>query len=216
MAGTDLIDLDRLTLYDGLIKGYIGTPKITAQPQNTNASSGMYASFTVGTNDAGATYQWQWLVNGGWANCPHDGSKTATLSVFCGTLELAAQYRCRVVFSDGSVETSSVAQISSSVAFEIVKQPESMFVAATGDPFSFTVETNDSGATYKWQTSSDGSTFSNSSLSGNATKKLGPINATAGRQGYLYRCRIHFSDMDTGTYVYTDPVSVTLNPSSGS
>lgn len=184
---------------------------ITEQPQDTNASAGTYASFHVGTNDAGATYQWQWYVNGGWASCPHQGNDSPTLYVMCSTAELAAQYRCVVAFSDGTTETSDAASIDSTAAFRIVKQPESMFVASTSDQFSFTVEVDDSAATYRWQTCSDGSTWSNSSLLNNATKTLGPVNATAGRQTYLYRCRIQFSDRTSGDYVYSDVVTVTQN-----
>lgn len=208
---TDYVDINGLGHYDSLIKDYIDAPRITAQPQDTNASSGKYASFTVGTNDAGAAYQWQWYVNSGWARCPHQGNDSPTLYVICSTVELAAQYRCVVTFSDGTTATSDTASIDTTVAFRIVKQPESVIVAATGDDFSFTVEVDDSAATYRWQTCSNGSTWSNSSLLNNATKTLGPIGATAGRQTYLYRCRIHFSDTASGVYTYTEPVTVTVN-----
>lgn len=184
---------------------------ITEQPQDTNASAGMYASFHVGTNDAGATYQWQWYVNGGWARCPHQGNDTHTLYVMCSTVELAAQYRCVVTFSDGTTETSDAASIDSTAAFSIVKQPESMFVSSTSDQFSFTVEVDDSAAAYRWQTCADGTTWTNSGLLNNATKTLGPVNATAARQTYLYRCSIQFSDRTSGDYVYSDVVTVTQN-----
>lgn len=199
------------TAYDLAVAAMPGTYQILEQPTSANASSGMYASFHVGTNDAGATYQWQWYVNSGWARCPHQGNDSPTLYVVCGTVELAAQYRCVVTFSDGTTETSSTASIDSTAAFRIVKQPESVIVAATGNDFSFTVEVDDASATYRWQTCSDGSTWSNSSLLNNATKTLGPIGATAGRQTYLYRCRVQFSDRTAGDYVYTEPVTVTVN-----
>jgi len=183
---------------------------ITEQPHNVNASSGDVTVFTVATNDPCASYQWQWTANGGWCRCPHSGNGTQTLTVTCGTIELGASYRCVATFSDGTTATSDAASVTGTAELRIVKQPESVLVASTSDNFSFTVWVNDSSATYRWQTSQDGgSTWSNSSLSGNSTRTLGPIAATSARQTYQYRCRIHLSNMGAGEYIYSDVVSVT-------
>lgn len=219
---TDYIDIVGLGHYDGLIKAYMVSPRIIVQPEDCYATEGAWASFHVGTNDAGARYRWQWFVNGGWAMCPHEGNASPTLYVKCTSIELAASYRCIVEFSDGTTEVTDAVGISATMDCKIIKQPESMFVASTSERFHFEVKVNVgngqsgsvSGLQFKWQTSTDGSTWTNSSLTGNTTSYLGNINATAARQGYLYRCRILFPDSED--YVYTEPVSVTTNADAAS
>ena len=53
----------------------------------------------------------------------------------------------------------------------------------------FSVAAYGSGVSYQWQYSATGKTYNNTSLSGNKTNTL-TVVASAGRQGYHYRCLI--------------------------
>ncbi len=90
-------------------------------------------------------------------------------------------------------------------AIRISEQPMD-FIGEVGQTARFTVEAVGDSLTYQWQykNAKSGSTWANSSASGNKTKTL-KVAITAGRNGQQYRCIITDAD---GNSVISDAGSL--------
>ena len=85
-------------------------------------------------------------------------------------------------------------------------------VAEVGSNISFTVANVVIGAdlSYQWQLSTNGgSTWNNSTASGAKTATVS-TTATAGRNGYQYRCKITYSDGSTNTTIASNPCKLVV------
>lgn len=88
----------------------------------------------------------------------------------------------------------------STATYHVTSQPRTAIIGAIGDSVSFSVESNDDGASYRWKYKRPGaSSWSNTTLAGYNTSTLGPFtssttNAESGRE---YRCLVTFSDSTT-------------------
>jgi len=77
-------------------------PTITTQPTNQRKSVGQTATFTASAT--GATSQrWQSNASGSWADISGETSTTYTT----GTLGAGVKYAVRIIFSDGTIESTS-------------------------------------------------------------------------------------------------------------
>ncbi len=176
------------------------TISITKQPVSLTSDPGSTAKFTVAANSSlgsALTYQWQASVDGGntWKNSGLSGNKTATLSVSATEARNNYQFRC-VISSAGASITSDAATLTVNTCFNIKSQPADQTVNNSKNvKFEVSVSSPTGAAlTYQWQASTDGGkTWKNSGLAGNKTKTL-TVGATAGRNGYMFRCVISDSN----------------------
>ncbi|MBQ8974719.1 MAG: immunoglobulin domain-containing protein, partial [Oscillospiraceae bacterium] len=83
---------------------------------------------------------------------------------------------------------------------EITAQPED-FTGPLNSTATFTVAVNGSGLTYQWQYSDNGTTWKNSTMTGNKTDTMS-VKITANADGRMYRCVIKDSDGNSVTSEY--------------
>ena len=175
---------------DSATMHFVAKPTITTQPKSVTAVEGKTAVFQVAA-DGAESYQWQYRTgsSGTWKDSPAAGNQTAKLSVPATTGRNGYQYRCRVTNSAGTT-TSSTATLTVTSASKpsITTQPKSV-TASAGATVTFKVVATGA-ESYQWQyrTSSSG-TWKDSPATGNQTAKL-TVPATAGRNGYQYRCKV--------------------------
>ena len=82
--------------------------KITAQPENVTAGTGVTVSFHVEANRADVTYQWQWSADGKtWKNCGSAGYSTATMHFVMKESYNGRQYRCIVTCGTETVTSEA-------------------------------------------------------------------------------------------------------------
>lgn len=113
--------------------------------------------------------------------------------------------------SDGCIWAVAISQ---EPPLQITSQPENLEVASATSQFRFTVVTNDSGASYQWQTfnpAADSPAWANSGISGNKNATF-EFNGNTARLGYRYRCHVTFSD---GSHAYSQPVFAYLQGGDG-
>jgi hypothetical protein len=193
-----------------VMMAYIETnaPVITQQPTNQNVPTGGTASFTlVATSATPLSYQWQKdnsnLSDGG----HYSGATTSTLNITGADSNDAASYRCVVTNIAGST-TSSHATLAVTISLPTITQQPANQSVDTGGTASFTVLADGSQPlAYRWQRSTDGSSFSNLSdsghYSGSTTTTLTITGADAG-DAASYRCAV------TNAYGSTNSASATL------
>ena len=209
----DIIYQDLLYTVQGFANLVIPEPKIimqiVAQPINYIGQVNDDVSFTVEAVGKGLTYQWQYSNNNGstWSNSGLPGNNTATLTTTLTVDGTRFLFRCVITDEYGNHLISNVVQMIKSVTFEILAQPVN-FIGLENDPASFSVIASGSNLTYQWQYSSNnGSTWGNSSLSGNKTSCLN-TTLTAARTAYLFRCFI--KDTTTNTSLTSNPVRMKI------
>ncbi len=132
------------------------------------------------------TYQWQFSKNGTtWSNSSATGNKTDTLSFQAASTYNGRQFRC--VVSDGTdTIISDVVSFTIGTKLTITTQPESV-TAAPGETVSFHVAAQGANITYRWQYSSNGTTWSNSSATGCNTDTIS-FTALMKYNGRQFRC----------------------------
>ena len=202
-----------------------GALAITAQPSNQSVTAGQNAGFTVaatGTPTPG--YQWQASTDGGanWGILVNAGAyggvSGPTLTVAASAGFNGYQYRCVVSNGTGSL-TSNAASLTvnlPNIAASISSQPSNQTVSA-GQGTSFTVIASGTPAPgLQWQVSTDnGSNWSilaNSATYGGVSRATLTVNASAGLNGYRYRCVVTNS---TGSAT-SNAASLTVNaPAAG-
>ena len=169
---------------------YRKPPVISTQPSNVTAKAGETAKFTVKATGTGLSYQWQYRTSasGTWAKTGATGNQTATLSVPVTTVRNGYQYRCSVANSGGTVYTKAVTLTVTSGDKPVIKTQPSSVTIDEGSTAVFAIAATGDGLTYQWQyrTSASG-TWAKATASGNQTATL-MVPATAGRNGYQYRC----------------------------
>ena len=164
-------------------------PTITTQPQNKTVNAGTTAAFSVrATGEGTLSYQWQSRKNADaeWSNSGQSGAKTANLSVNATAGLDGWQFRCVVRNSNGQTTVSNTVTLTVNPA--ITTQPKDVEVVA-GTVAKFTVAASAKAPiTYRWQSRRDSSSsWTNSGQSGARTATLS-VNATAGLNGWQFRC----------------------------
>ena len=135
------------------------------------------------------------------------GNKTDTLSVAATVARNGYQYRCKITNTDGYIVYSAPATL---YLMPTVTTAPADQTVTIGDYaiFSVGIDLDDALVTYEWQYSrNSGESWSKTSAAGCDTATLTGIQATANRNGYMYRCKIYGSDGKT--YIYTDAVTLT-------
>ncbi len=177
----------------------------TKHPADARTSAGANVNFTVETNEAPLKYQWQYSKDGNkWYDTTMPGYNTATLTVAATNARDGYQYRCVITGAKSSTVTSKVATLNVGEAAVITAQPQDVTTVA-GANAVFTVAATDV-YTYQWQYSKNGTTWYATAMNGATTDTL-TVEATAGRNGYQYRCQIVGTD---GGVVYTNVATLTV------
>ncbi len=205
-------------------------PSITSHPSSTSTCPGGNASFTVGASNA-TSYQWEESTNGGgaWSNVTnggiYGGATTTTLSITGTNVGMNGYlYRCVATGSTAPPATSNNAALTVNTAPSITSNPSGTVICA-GNNTSFSV-TATNATSYQWEVSTNGggawSTVSNGGVYTNATTAtLNITGATAGMNGYQYRCvasgNCTPSATSSGaTMTVNSPLSITAQPSNSS
>jgi hypothetical protein len=200
------------------------TISIYVQPSDQTAVSGT-ATFSVtasATQNSELLYQWQRQAGGtgGWTNISTGLSATLSLADLSYAGNNGDKYR--VVISTGAAGTggtpvnswypavvveltptatitSDSATLSVSAAISIISQPQSVtLTSGTSASFAVSATTPGSGLSYQWQSSPDGSNWTNISGATSATYSLTGITENA-NDNYRYRCIVSSSGYDDAT-----------------
>ena len=199
---------DNGTWYSDSFKfNWVPKPTVTLTPNRTSAVIGNAITISAACKNTmgDVSYQWQKSADGNtWVNTTLAGCKTDTLSFTATEDRLSFRYRCRVT-DDNGAWFSSALKITQ-LPTPIVTVSTNTASAFTDDTVAFTAGTkNMSGAvTYQWQRSTDGSSWSSTTLDGNKTYKLS-FKASEARLSYYYRCKVTDNN---GTW-YSDKASIT-------
>ena len=188
----------------------INIPKITTQPKSVYAEAGTTAKFTVAATGTGTLkYQWQSRKDSSatWSSSGQNGAKTKTLSVATTAGLNGWQFRCVVTDGNGNSKVSDAATLLVKTGF--VTQPTDVSTTA-GTTATFSVSALGSGSlSYQWLSRKDSSAaWSASGQSGAKTKTLS-VAATAGLNGWQFRCMVTDSK---GTKAYSDIVTLNIVP----
>ena len=179
----------------------------TQNPADVRTAEGAKVTFTVATNEAPVSYQWQYSRNNGqtWTNTTMTGYNTDTLTVDAIASRNGYLYRCVVTGAKSSEVASKSAVLNIGSAAEITSQPENV-TAAVGNVVKFAVAANNAHA-YQWQYSRNGgASWLNTNMTGATTAELS-VEVLNNRNGYQYRCMITGTD---GTVIYTDAATLTV------
>lgn len=159
---------------------------ITNHPKNQTIALGCKAQFTAAATGENVKYQWQYCRPGSekWIDTSMEGATKATVLVETTAARNGYQYRCEITDVAGNVTYTNGATLT----VLTVKNHPGAVSANVGEIAQFTVTPNVStGFTYRWQYSTDGTNWSNTTLTGYNTATLS-VEATKVRNGYLYRC----------------------------
>ncbi len=187
-------------------------PTITAQPADTQVTAGSAARFSVTADGANLAYQWQRSNDSGatWTGITSALTASYTLATPAVT---DSGSRFRVLVSSGSAQTiSSAASLTVSalvVAPGITVQPQPAQVTE-GANASFSVTATGTALAYRWQTSPDGSdwTDATSNATGGTTPTL-TLNAVTLRSNPLQVRVLVSNSLATAT---SDTVRLTVLP----
>lgn len=163
-------------------------------------------------------YQWQSRKNSSaeWTNSGQSGAKTKTLSVTTNNGLDGWQFRCIVKDASGNQKISESATLT--ISPKITKQPANVN-ATVGYAAKFSVSVTGSGSlTYKWQSRKNASAnWAASGLSGADTATLS-VTASAGLNGYQFRCVITDAygnqSISDGATLSIVPIMITTQPKS--
>ena len=172
-------------------------PTIATQPKDAAVYLGSTAKFTVKSDSYGVKYQWQLSTDGGktWKTSNVSGNKTESISVKAAENKEGYKYRCKVYV--GSKYKYSKA-VTLNIKPKITLQPKSVSVK-NGSKATFTVDATGVNLTYQWQVSSNGGkTWSNTSSTGNKTKKI-TVEANQNKNGRMYRCVVSNGSIKTNS-----------------
>jgi len=175
-------------------------PAITTQPAaSSTICSGSNTSFTVAASGTSLTYQWQLSTDGGTTynnlsnTAPYSGVTTATLNITAATPALNTyRYRCVINGACAPAATTTASLLTVNTPVSVTASPVASTLCA-GANTSFTVTATGTAPTFQWQESTDGgTTFNNVTnggvYSGVTTGTITLTGATAGMNGYQYRC----------------------------
>ena len=122
-----------------------------------------------------------------WENSYYLGSKSPSLSVDGDTELDGSQYRCVATDSHGNTLTSNA--VTMTVAPIVITQQPTDWYGLYSTTMYYHVEAIGVGLTYQWQLSSNGSSWSNTTLTGYNTDTLNG-NGKTSYKNRLYRCVI--------------------------
>lgn len=189
-----------------IIVGVSEAISITTQPEDYVGPVGVFATYTVVAEGKDLTYKWQYSADGTtWGNMSGASTVTSTLQIKITEARDGNYYRCMVTDADGNVVYSEPAQmkIGQTDAIKITSQPSD--VTGPIDSFAvFTVLAEGNGLSYKWQYSTNGTTWGNTSGASTVTNKL-QLKITEARNGNYYRCQITDA---SGNAVFSNPVQL--------
>jgi hypothetical protein len=219
------------------------TISISVQPSNQMAVAGA-ATFSVtasATQNAELLYQWQRQAGGAgsWLNIATGLSATLSLADLSFAANNGDKYR--VVITSGSAGTggtavngwlpavvveltpaatltSGEATLTISASISIIVQPQNVSLTnGTSATFSVSATTPGAGLSYQWQSSPDGTNWTNVSGATSASYSLTGLTET-GYSGLRYRCVVSSSGYPDATSnavtLTVAPISVTTQPSS--
>ncbi|MGH3056378.1 MAG: immunoglobulin domain-containing protein, partial [Gaiellaceae bacterium] len=150
---------------------------ISAQPASASAVSGASATFTVAATGDGLAFQWQRSVDAGLTWATIVGAVTASYTIAAVDTSFDGyQFRVVVTGPNSSV-TSSAVTLSVAAAIKppaISVQPTDQSVAA-GANASFSVTATGTSLAYLWQSSLDGTTWTNLSGATGATLTISAV-----------------------------------------
>ena len=162
------------------------TLSITGQPSSQIVCEGAAVSFNT-TASGASNYQWQLSTDGGVSWSAISGATTSTYSITGVTVSLSGnQYRCVVSSTCGSA-TSAVAALTVNTLPLFTSSPQSVTLCA-GASNTFNATATGSGLTYQWQQSTTGCAGTWTNIPGATGGSYTVSNATAGMNGYAYRC----------------------------
>jgi hypothetical protein len=221
------------------------TPTITisVQPSNQTAVSGA-ATFSVtasASQNAELLYQWQRQTGGAgsWVNIATGLSATLALVDLSYAANNGDKYR--VVITSGAAGTggtavygwlpavvveltptatltSGEATLTISASISIITQPQSVsLTSGTSATFAVSATTPGTGLSYQWQSSPDGTNWTNITSATSTSYSLTGATET-GYNGYRYRCIVSssgYSDATSNAATLTvAPITVTSQPAS--
>lgn len=219
------------------------TISISVQPSNQTAVGGT-ATFSVtasATQNAELLYQWQRQAGGtgAWTNIATGLSATLNLVDLSYAANNGDKYR--VVITSGAAGTggsavngwlpavvveltptatltSDSATLTVSASISIVTQPQNVTLTnGTTAAFNVSATTPGTGLAYQWQSSPDGTNWTNISGATSASYSLSGVTQTA-NSGYRYRCIVSSSGYDDATsnaaLLTVAPITVTSQPAS--
>ncbi len=193
------------------------------QPVNQTICEGDAASFSVGSNLAVSSYQWQQSTDGGLSfsplsnNSTFSGTTTSTLQINASPFSLnGTLYSCILTGTCGNAYTGNAALLTLNPAVSILTQPLSEIVCV-GDTANFAV-TSSSQANYQWQENT-GSGFLNLSnggiYSGVNTATLSLNGVSLANDNNQYQCIVSGCGPDVNSDVadlsFTQPF-ITIQP----
>ena len=185
---------------------------ITAPAITSFCTSGTVATIT-GTaatgGSGGISYQWQSSTDGGNTYTPISGANTQSFTP--GNITTTTYYQ-RVASSNSCVAPTTsntvIITVLPAVTNYDVNAPAVIDFCASGDPATIVGNTPAGGTgtyVYQWQSSTDGSTFTN--ISGATSKDYDPSTLTS----TTYYRRIVSSGACSGPYI-SSTVKITINP----
>jgi hypothetical protein len=188
---------------------------ITDSPNDQFVALGDKGQFTAAATGEQLKYQWQYCRPGTtkWIDTAMEGAKKPTVYIETTTARDGYMYRCMFTDVAGKVSYSEPATMT---VLSYKSQPKETFAAPT-DTVQFTVQVNvEEGFTYQWEYSkNNGSTWSNTGLTGNKTATL--TVPAQNKNGYQYRCVITGTQRSklvskAAVLHVSDPVVVTEQP----
>ena len=134
---------------------------ISSQPADQTVIAGNTASFTVAASGDGLSYKWQSSTNGGSTWLDSAGATSATLTLSTTTLAMTGtKYRVVVSGTANSVtSTAATLTVVTAVTAPLITSDVSSISVVAGTAANFAVTATGTSLAYKWQGSSDGSTW---------------------------------------------------------
>lgn len=190
---------------------------VTTQPVSQTVCEGSSVSFTVAGSGTGIIYQWQLSTDGGntWNNIA--GATNATYTIPAVTIAMSGnRYRCQLsnaTCTTPGISNAAILTVNSIPA--VSTQPQSASVCVGGSN-TFSLVASGTAITYQWQLSTDGGATWNN-IGGATTASYTVSGATAGMNGYRYRCIISGTCTPPATsaaaiLTVNTPVAVTAHP----
>ncbi|HOW19720.1 MAG TPA: immunoglobulin domain-containing protein, partial [Phycisphaerae bacterium] len=161
------------------------SPSIVQQPAPQSVCIGAVAQFTVVADGAGLTYQWQADGSNLSEDAHHSGVTTNTLTITNTDSGDAANYRCVITGTCGSV-TSETAALTLEETVAIAEQPVTQDVCPGGTATFRVQVTGDPSPTYRWQ--KDGADLSDGGHYSGATSPTLTVAGADESDVADYRC----------------------------
>jgi hypothetical protein len=200
-------------------------PIVIVDPPARSVCPGIGTNFSIVASGSCVSYQWQVNSGSGFGNLTnsgiYSGTTSATLAI-SGTSSGMNGYTYRCIASGlcGAPDTSSTGMLTVLALPVITVQPFTQ-VVCTGSNSMFVVNTNDPGATFRWQVNA-GSGFVNifdsvGLYSGTGNDTLIVLGPTASMHNYLFRTMVTGSNgcmtMSSNALLFISaPPLITMQP----